>query len=273
LNADSVRCYAVLGYPISHSRSPAMHNAAFVELGLPHRYHAFSVAPDALREALRGAAALGLGGLNLTVPHKQAALSCMDVLSPEVERIGALNTVVIEHGKLTGHSTDGEGFLAGLAELGCAWPTRALVLGGGGASRSVVDALVHAAKPVHVDWVARDPSELPAWSGVTPRDYADVDGLLPEVQLLVNGTTVGMASGPEMFPVPIPLTRLPAGAGVVDMVYAAKPTRLLASAAEAGLAHQNGLSMLLWQGVFAQERWRGEPLPRNAIAAMRSALG
>lgn len=272
MKADDARCFAVLGYPIGHSKSPAMHNAAFAELGLPHRYHAFAVAPEQLGAALAGARALGLGGLNLTVPHKQAALAHVDVLSPEVRRIGAANTIVLEAGRLTAHSTDGAGFLAGLAELGVSPPRRAVVLGGGGAARCIVDALVHAYPGVAVAWVSRDPSTLPAEAGAERHPYEAVATWLADADLLVNATTVGMAGGPERFPVELPFDRMARTGAVVDIVYRDRPTALLEAAARHGLAIQNGLPMLLWQGVRAQELWRGEPLPAEAVAAMRRAL-
>ncbi len=109
--------FGVLGDPVAHSRSPAMHNAAFTALGLPHRYAAFHVRPAALADALAGARALGLGGLNLTVPHKRAALALVDELTPRARRIGAVNTIILRAGRLVGDNTDGLGFAAALREL------------------------------------------------------------------------------------------------------------------------------------------------------------
>ncbi|MCA9711823.1 MAG: shikimate dehydrogenase (NADP+), partial [Myxococcales bacterium] len=140
------RVFGVLGDPVAHSRSPAMHGAAFAALGLPHCYFAFHVRPPQLAAALAGARALGLGGLNLTVPHKQAACALVDALDPAAARIGAVNTVCMEGSRLVGLDTDGEGFLAGLAELPGGEPSSAVVLGSGGAARAVVDALAHAAR-------------------------------------------------------------------------------------------------------------------------------
>lgn len=272
MKADDARCFAVLGYPIGHSKSPAMHNAAFAFLQAPHRYHAFSVAPEQLGAALAGARALGLGGLNLTVPHKRAALAHVDVLAPEVRRIGAANTIVPHEGRLVAHSTDGAGFLAGLAELGLPAPRRAVVLGGGGAARSVVDALAHGVPGVALAWVSRDPTTLPSDAGAERHPYEEIPALLAGAELLVNATTVGMAGGPETFPVDLPLEHMSSAGAVVDIVYRDRPTALLEAATRHGLANQNGLPMLLWQGVRAQELWRGEPLPEGAVAAMRRAL-
>lgn len=263
--------FGVLGDPVAHSRSPAMHGAAFAALGLPHGYFAFHVAPAALPAALAGAKALAFGGLNLTVPHKQAAVGLVDALAPEAARIGAVNTVCLEEGRLVGRNTDGTGFLAGLRELPGAGPAHAVVLGAGGAARAVVDALVHEAG-AEVAWVSRNPAALPpgrwrplAWDAVPER--------LPAVDLLVDATTVGMKGGPAAFPVPVPVERLPAGARVVDLVYPAPAEGLVAAARACGLPAQDGLPMLLWQGVRALEEWLAMSLSPAVVQAMRAAIG
>lgn len=265
------RAFGVLGDPVAHSRSPAMHGAAFDLLGLPHRYFAFHVTPAALPAALAGAKALGLGGLNLTVPHKQAAVALMDALAPEAVRIGAVNTVCLEAGRLVGRNTDGPGFLAGLRELPGAEPTHAVVLGAGGAARAVVDALVHEAR-AEVGWVSRDPGGLPPgpWR---PLGWDALAERLPAVDLLVNATTVGMSGGPAAFPVPVAVERLPAGARVVDLVYPAPAGGLVAAARACGRAAQDGLPMLLWQGVRALEEWLAMSLDPAVVQAMRAAIG
>jgi shikimate dehydrogenase len=273
--------FGVLGDPVSHSRSPAMHAAAFAALGLPHRYYAFRVAPQALPAALAGARALGLGGLNLTVPHKHAAAALCDELGPEAARIGAVNTVCVEGSRLVGRNTDGAGFLAGLRELPGGEPGSAVVLGGGGAARAVVDALAHEAR-AEVAWVSRAPAELPPgpWQ---PLGYEALAERLATADLLVNATIVGMHGGPASFPVPVPVERLPAGARVVDLVYSSgaapggpwpMPVEgLVARAAACGLPAQDGLPMLLWQGVRALEEWLAMSLSPGVVGAMRAAIG
>ena len=268
---NPARAFGVLGDPVGHSRSPAMHGAAFDVLGLPHRYFAFHVRPAELPAALAGARALGLGGLNLTVPHKQAALSLVDALSPEAERIGAVNTIVFEGERMIGHNTDGRGFLAGLDELPGGAPRRAVVLGSGGASRAVVDALIHQAG-ADLCWVTRRPEALPdgphrgcGWDAI--------DEALSGADLLVNATTVGMKGGPADFPAPLPLSKLEPGARVADLVYPRPSGGLLDAAAAAGLPHQDGLPMLLWQGVRALEQWLAMSLPPEVVDAMRAAIG
>lgn len=263
--------FGVLGDPIGHSRSPAMHEAAFAVLGLPHRYFAFHVRPAELPAALEGARALGLGGLNLTVPHKQAACALVDVLSPEAARIGAVNTIVRQGRRLEGHNTDGAGFWAGLQQLPGSPVSRAVVLGSGGASRAVVDAVRHLGR-AEVTWVSRRPQRVPAgpWRAAGWDELARV---LVDAELLVNATTVGMKEGPRAFPVPLPLHRLAAGARVVDLVYPRPVGGLLDQAEAAGLAVQDGLPMLLWQGVRALEQWLAMSVPGSVVEAMRSAIG
>ncbi|MCA9717226.1 MAG: shikimate dehydrogenase [Myxococcales bacterium] len=283
------RVFGVLGDPIGHSRSPAMHNAAFAALGVAHRYAAFHVRPEALAGALAGARALGLGGLNLTVPHKRAALTLVDELTTRARRIGAVNTVVpLPGGRLRGDNTDGLGFAAAVRELAPAVAVReAVVLGGGGAARAVVDALIHDHEHQlsvdHVRWVTRSPAALAEEVALEVAEDVEVQGYaqlvgpraLARVDLLVNCTSVGMPGGPARFPVALALARLPAGARVVDIVYPRRPGGLLDEAEAAGCPAQDGLPMLLWQGVFALERWLGladGSLPAPAIAAMRAAL-
>lgn len=263
-----------------------MHAAAFAALGLPHRYLAFHVAPAQLVAAIGGARALGFGGLNLTVPHKQAALACVDRRGPEARRIGAVNTLCFAGDGVVGHNTDGLGFAAALAELAGAEDVTvgsATVLGAGGAALAVVDALVHERLLVaggRLRWVTREPAALglvvaarpwlagvvvpTAWEALATAPLAD--------ELVVNCTSVGMAGGPAEFPVVVELGELPARARVVDAVYPRAPGGLLERAAARGLAVQDGLPMLLWQGVRALERWLEIEVPGAAVAAMRAAL-
>lgn len=262
------RCFGVLGHPIEHSRSPAMHNAAFEALGLRHHYLAFDVTPDRLRTALTGAATLGFGGLNLTVPLKTLALSLMDRLEPEAEAIGAVNTVCFSEDGMVGRNTDGAGFIEALEELVPVMPQRAVVLGGGGASRAVVHGLLAAG--VHVHWVSRDPDALPPWA-CERGSYAQLGSALGTADLLVNGTTVGMKGGPREFPIPLALEAMPEHAAVADLVYPA--TVLVARARARGLASMDGLPMLWGQGVLALQHWLGITLGPGPRRAMREACG
>lgn len=273
-------CFGVLGDPVAHSRSPAMHAAAFSVLGLPHRYLAFHVPSARLAAALAGARALGFGGLNLTLPHKQAALAAMDGLSAAARRIGAVNTVCFTSAGMVGHNTDGQGFAAAARELDPTPLRSALVLGAGGAALAVVDALLYELLVGRVRWVSRDPGALaqvlagrPELRGrVAIGSYDELASAPLGAELLVNCTNVGMVSGPSSFPVPLALETLAPRARVIDVVYPRRPGGLLDQAEALGLRVQDGLPMLLWQGVRALELWLGEALPADAVASMRAAL-
>ncbi len=290
MSDDEVRAalpkvFGVLGYPVAHSRSPAMHRAAMQVLGLPHDYRAFSVKPADLEAALTGARALGFGGLNLTVPHKRAATGLVDALTETAKRIGAVNTVLIEQARIVGDNTDALGFARAVRELGGPPIRRAVVLGAGGASRAIIDALRRPPKPpanttweplreaVRITWVSRRVAAMPSFAGVNAVAWDVVNEVIQEADLLVNATTVGMEHGPVGFPVPIDPSKLPASGRVIDIVYPRPTWGLLDAAAAAGKPVQDGLPMLLWQGVAALERWLGKTLPDEAVAAMRQALG
>lgn len=275
------RCFGVLGDPVAHSRSPAMHAAAFASLGLPHHYLAFHVAPAGLGAAIAGARALGFGGLNLTLPHKQSALAHVDRLTDVARRIGAVNTVIFTGDEVVGDNTDGAGFVAAARELEGPPVEVATVLGAGGAALAVIDAVVHEllVPGGRVRWVSRDPAALAAslvarpWLDdiVVPAAYGT--GAVRGAQLVVNCTTVGMRDGPSSFPAPLELGALAAGARVIDAVYPRSPGGLLDQVEALGHPTQDGLPMLLWQGVRALERWLEQTVPDEAVAAMRAALG
>ena len=276
------RCFGVFGDPVSHSRSPIMHDAAFAALGLPHRYLPFHVQSRGLGEAIRGAAALGFGGVNLTTPHKRAGLGLCDQLSPTAARIGAINTLCFVPDEQTGtpaihgHNTDARGFLDALAERSGPPLRRATILGAGGASLAIVDALLDAHPQLELTWVSRRPGRVAcidavpgAAERVHPCAWTELE---PRGELLVNTTIVGLAGGPEQFPIDIDLEGLEPGARVIDIVYPRPRGGLLDRAAAAGLAVQDGLPMLLWQGVRALELWLDQSLPERVIEAMRTAL-
>ncbi len=273
----TVQKYAVLGDPIAHSRSPAMHNAAFTELGLPHRYVARRVPAHQLADTLKQLGALGYGGVNLTVPLKQHALPLVDQLGPSAVRIGAVNTVIVQQTptgpRLVGDNTDSPGFAAAVRELDPSPVRRAVVLGSGGASRAIVDALTHELHCQHLTWVTRRPERLterPAGDTVIRVvDYASLAGTF---DLLVNTTTVGMHGGPSQFPIAIDPGKLCPGGRIVDIVYPRPPGGLLDRAEAVGCRVQDGLPMLLWQGVLALERWLEIPIPFRVVEAMRRAI-
>ncbi|TPV92552.1 MAG: shikimate dehydrogenase [Myxococcales bacterium FL481] len=278
MTSSLARCFGVFGHPIAHSRSPAMHTAALTRLGLGHRYLPFAVAPADLPAAIAGAKAMGFGGVNLTVPHKQAVLPLLDDVADEARRIGAVNTVAFVGGRAIGHNTDGRGFLRGLSELGAGEVTRATVLGAGGASRAVIEALCSAYPRAQIRWVSRTPlAQESSRGGVRTCSYAQLHAE-PLGDLLVNTTTVGMPGGPTEFPATIDLAGSGPDLRVVDLVYApaatdaAAATPLVQQAQRLGLSAQDGRPMLLWQGVLALATWLDREIEPEVVAVMRAAL-
>ena len=271
----ATRLAAVIGSPVRHSLSPAMHNAAFRELGLDWVYLAFEVAPGAVSAAFAGARALGIGGLSVTIPHKAAALAEVDEATDVARAVGAVNTVVVRHdGHLVGDNTDGAGFLASLSDEGFEPAGRVcLVVGAGGAARAVVHALA-AAGAAEVMVANRTPEraqETAALAGAVAR-VASTDEVV-RAYLVVTATPLGLAgSAPAELPVNAAL--LGPGQLVVDLIPNPAVTPLMRAAREAGCNTAGGLGMLAHQGALAFERWTGVPAPLGVIrAAAVRALG
>jgi shikimate dehydrogenase len=271
----------VLGYPVAHSLSPAMHRAAFAAAGINAAYLPWAVEPDRLAEAVRGLRAMeNLLGANVTVPHKEAIVPLLDGVTPEAEALGAVNTLLPGGGKLLGDNTDAAGFLAALREdLGIeAAGLTALVLGAGGAARAVAMSLARAgARGIalanrSLDRARRLATEVAArFPGCEATAYAlhpewQVNAV-PEIRLLVNTTSVGLhASDPPLFD----YTSLSDQTMVCDLIYNPPETALLRAARSRGCRAANGLGMLVHQGALAFERWTAKPAP---LHAMREAVG
>jgi shikimate dehydrogenase len=268
----------LFGDPVSHSLSPAMHQAAFRAAGLNAAYLPWAVAaadlPDAIR-ALRGLH--NFLGANLTIPHKEAVISLLDRLTLDARAIGAVNTIVRQGDALLGDNTDAAGFLASLAAVLPDGPKGAItvVLGAGGAARAVAVALARAGCG-RVQILNRTPAralQLAAAVAAQAPDCTVVSGPLepaarldPAADLVVNTTAVGLrADDPPLFA----YERLDPHAVVYDLIYRPPETPLLAAARRRGCRSLNGLGMLLEQGALAFERWTGRPAPR---AVMRAAL-
>ena len=269
------RLAAVLGFPVRHSLSPAMHNAAFRELGLDWIYLVFEVAPDSVDAAFAGARALGFGGLSVTIPHKAAALAAVDEATAAARAIGAVNTIVPrDDGSLLGDNTDGAGFLASLGDEGFDPDGRVCaVVGGGGAARAVVYALASAGatEVVVVNRTPERAESAAALAGAAGRVGLAAD--LDRVDLVVNATPLGLAgTGPEAFPFDPGL--LGAGQLLVDLVPNPAVTPLMRAAQNLGARVAGGLGMLVHQGALAFELWTGQPAPIGVMrAAAAQALG
>lgn len=269
------RLVGLIGWPVEHSLSPAMHNAAFTELGLNWCYVPLPVHPERLGEGVKGLVALGFAGANVTVPHKEQVMAYLDALSPDAEAIGAVNTILVRGEKLIGYNTDWRGFLAALRQGGFSPEGKqAVVLGAGGAARAVVYALASAESGVvilnrtmeHAEALVEDFSSLfPSGSFTYLPLIAEMLGeQVNNAHLLVNATPVGMwpdinrCLWPETVPLPGYLT-------VFDLVYNPPQTKLLQRAAAAGARTISGLGMLVHQGAVAFQLWTGLEPPVEAM--------
>lgn len=261
----STRVAGVIGDPIRHSRSPAIHNAGFATAGLDWVFCAFEVPRGEGAAALAAVRALGLGGLSVTMPHKQDAARACDELTPAAAVLDAVNTVVPRRGGgLLGASTDGEGFLRSVRDHGVdPGDGPALVLGAGGAARAIVLALAGAGADVTV--AARRPEAADAAAEVAPGVRGvPLAGCDPAgFALVVNATPLGMqGEAPAVDP-----ERLNPGQFVVDTVYHPMETPLLAAARARGVPCTNGLGMLVHQAALAFELWTGVDAPLEAMRA------
>ncbi len=273
---------AVLGHPVAHSLSPALHEAGFAATGRTARYVACDVAPQGLAMAVAGLAALGFRGCNLTVPHKEAGCRLADARSPEAAATGSANTLRFDGDRVFADTTDGRGLLRSLQEESGWRPEgrRVVVVGAGGAARAIVAALLTAGVADiavanrSAERAERLAVDLARLGGVRAL-VAGADGwraALGDADLLLNATTVGMHG--RGLPLPEDdLDRLPGGSLVCDIVYVPEETPLLAAARRRGLTTVGGLGMLAWQAALAWEVWFGEPGPApTLLAAARRAL-
>jgi shikimate dehydrogenase len=267
----------VMGWPVEHSVSPAMHNAAFAALGLDWVYVPMPVYPDHVGEAVRGLRALGFAGANVTVPHKQAVLAHLDEVSHTAQVVGAVNTIVMRDGQLYGDNTDVAGFLASLRDAGfdpdgayCA------VLGAGGAARAVVHALAEAgARQVliynrHANRAYALCQAMAKFHTAVRFEAASLDTVADigdDTDLLVNTTTRGMWPDTETSPWPRDLP-IPGQLTVCDLVYNPQETYFLSQARAVGAESVGGLAMFIHQGAAAFELWTGRPAP---LAVMQAA--
>jgi len=251
----------VMGWPVGHSRSPLLHNFWLAQLGIDGAYVPFAVRPESLEAALRALPALGLAGVNLTVPHKEAAVALMDTLDAPAKRIGAVNTIVVANGRLEGRNTDGYGFVENLRAGAKGWRGAngpAVVIGAGGAARAIAVALIDEGVP-EIRVVNRTAARAAALTAEFGKPLVAVTWerratALDGAALLVNATTLGMTGQPALA---LPLDALPKAAVVTDAVYAPLETALLAAARGRGNVCVDGLGMLLHQARPAFAAWFG----------------
>ena len=277
--------YAVIGWPLGHTLSPVMHQAALDELGLDAAYTALPTPPGTETDRFEDVRTGKLAGLNVTIPHKLAAFRAMDQLTPAAQRTGAVNTVIRDGPRLLGDNTDPYGFAEALRQFGGFDPDGAsvVVVGAGGAARAAVLALIDCGArrivvanrtPARAHELVQD---LQASDGAPIDSYALADTRLSQdlaaAQLLVNTTSVGMDGGPAPNASPAPPDWLHANLFVYDIVYRPAVTPLLAAAQQCGAPTLGGLEMLVMQGAASLEQWTGRPAPaRTMLAAARTAL-
>jgi shikimate dehydrogenase len=272
-----MQVFGLVGNPVEHSLSPPMHEAAYEKHGIDARYVTFEPEPDDIGDAIQGAAALGITGLNVTIPFKQDVLEVVDPCGLAA-RIGAVNTIDLSTDPPTGYNTDAAGVTRTLTHHDVAIDGRdAVVIGAGGAARAVAFALADAGANVAIAnrTVERAHDLAGAVAGVGSGPDATGHGLdalpdlLPEASLLVNATSVGMDEDRS----PVSRDALHADLAVLDAVYSPLRTRLLRDAEAAGALTIDGAWMLLYQGVGAFERWTDKTAPVEAMnAALRERL-
>jgi len=273
----------LIGYPVAHSLSPRMHNAAFDTLGINARYLLWETPVDELEKSVQSLRAPAMFGANVTIPYKEAVLRWLDKLDPQAARIGAVNTIVNQGGQLVGYNTDAPGFLRALEEHSrpefklC--EKQIVLLGNGGAARGAAIALLDSRvraltilgrNQEHIEMLL---AHLRQYNGGSQLQEAVLDtpqasSALEVADIVVNTTSVGLKPGDETRLLNV--ETLPTSALVMDMIFNPPLTPLLRAAQEHGCAVLNGCSMLLYQGTLALELWTGRRAPEQV---MRVALG
>lgn len=279
----------IIGYPIGHSISPVFQQAALIHCGIDATYQAWEVPPGGVGDFIRGLREPNTLGINVTVPHKEAVIPHLDEVDDWATAAGAVNTIVNRGGRLTGHNTDGQGFLRALREVCGFLPRgrRVLVLGAGGAARGVVLALIREgvgqltianrtlSRAQRLCGLAED-------RGVNGQAVSLAGDALPAAaataDLIVNCTTMGMSHGPDEKGTPLSWQQIPPTALVNDLVYNPAQTPLLREAARAGAPVLGGIHMLVYQGAASFEMWTGQKAPvavmlEAATLAMRDMAG
>ncbi len=270
ISGKTIVC-GLIGDPVEHTMSPVMHNAAFRELGIDYRYLAFRVRKEELGKAIDGMRALNIRGLNVTIPHKVAVLRFLDKLDPLAEKIGAVNTIINDNGILTGDNTDASGWLQTLlAQEIDPQHKNVVILGAGGASRAISFVLADRGARLSIlnrlqelDWAIELASRISQTFGqkVSALELTrdNLSRTLPEADILVNATSVGMSPDSDQTPVPGDLLR--PNLIVSDIVYNPLKTRLRKEAETAGAVTISGLDMLVSQGALAFEKWTDRKAP------------
>lgn len=278
--STKTRLLGLFGYPVEHSLSAAMHNQAFAHLGMDCLYLPFSVPPADLKAAVAGIRVLNLLGVNITIPHKEVVMDCLDEVTAEARGAGAVNTIVNRNGRLIGHNTDGTGFVRSMREMTGITPEgkTVVLVGAGGAARGVGVALGKSgARRIFIAnrtkeralQVARDIQEHSGvWAGVADLTPEGLKPVLAQAQILIHASPVGMFPRQAEPPL-VPEELLTQDLLVCDLVYRPSETALIKAARQRGCAVLPGWGMLVYQGAAAFELWFGGPAP---VEVMRQAV-
>lgn len=281
ISANTEIC-GLIGDPVEHSISPAIHNAAFKKTGLDYIYLPFRVTSENLTGAITALKSLDLRGLNVTIPHKVAVMPLLDEIDAVAKNIGAVNTIVNNNGHLTGYNTDAAGFLKSLVKRDID-PSgkKVVILGAGGVARAISFALTE--QKAEIEILNRSGSPDPAEklaanlskhskSKIHAAELSEpnLKQALKQADILINATSVGMSPNTDNSLVPPEL--LKPDMVVYDVVYNPQKTRLLADAEKAGAVVIGGLDMLIWQGALAFELWTGVEAPLDTMTDMAVKL-
>jgi shikimate dehydrogenase len=254
--SGKTKIVALLGYPVEHTLSPAMHNLAFEHLGLDYCYVAFPVKPEMLKDAVTAIRALNLAGVNVTVPHKENVIPFLDEVDKEASFIGAVNTIVNKQDRLVGYNTDGRGFMRSLSDEGIDVEGKSvLIIGAGGGSRAVSYYLSEKTSKLFLFDIDTDKAErLVSDLNKIRSDVYRLEAIndLNNIDIIINATPLGLK---DSDPLPCDMSLISPKHIVGDLIY--KETPLLKEAAQKGCKTFNGIGMLLWQGVLAFELWTG----------------
>ncbi len=275
----TTKLLGVVGYPIVHSLSPVMHNAAIEHLGADYVYVPFSVKPEDLTAALRGFEVLDVQGFSVTIPHKQAIMPLLTEITPEARLSGAVNAVSRTENGWKGTNYDSFGFVAPLMEMKKNWENISpIILGNGGAARSVVvgcqslgcrEVHVFGRNPQKLAYFAESWKDTPVHDFVKVHAWDELEGMISGTSLVVNATPMGMYPKGDQQPVTDEVIgRIQPGTVVYDLIYTPRPTLFMKKAREKGAITVDGLEMLVQQGAKALEIWLGRDVP---VDIMRDA--
>ncbi len=271
--SGTTRKVGLIGWPVGHSFSPEIHNAAFSHCQLDYVYVPLPVEPSQLKGAVQGLVALGFSGANVTIPHKIAVMEYLDEIDETARLAGAVNTIVVQQGKLIGYNTDARGFMTALKQNGFAIQGKlVLLLGAGGAARAVLAGLANSdVKTVVV--AARQPNQAQQFVKLFPA--VSVQSVLwsgnafqqevSQADFIIQATPIGMYPNCEAMPL-LPIAQLQPAAVVCDLIYNPVTTKLLAQSAAAGHPVLSGLSMLVEQAALAFEYWTGQAAPCQTMS-------